>query len=983
MARRRSCQPADSGDEAASDQWSPTALASRGHGAHMQAQRLSLVLPALRAGCNKIVTLHQHHDAECWIGSGIRSLSQFYIDDVSGWMRVSPRLTHAAGRCPAPVLARLRLHRFTAFWMAPAIDQSSGLHANFCIVGSTGSTYRTSTPSRLNIVTGLPPSTPHIRTPNTVSSFPDILRTLPDPPPPSEPLVQCPISLSHVLPLYDESQRSIIRMAYPPHSRALMAELGGRHMQDHKLVFDAPAGVRSSDQRSTSSDAAAPNGTNHSGGRGSGQATTEDAANEDDEEDSSSSHEDEEDEPEVFAPSHGRGKGKGKRPSIRVEPVEDEESQNEDEEVASHETGLNLSKHPVNQLLTSNKKRTFSNVSNTSVLFGDDQSEQHSFPRRKVARKLSNGGLKPLLKYKENANEDMDGFENAIETDDEDYSGVNLVPDDDESELNFEEQEESYIIQEEEQQATALISQYNDARRLSLDSHASDDIFNLTAPLGEIYSMDPPGLNFSQFFEPEALPASPDPSAKRKYSDSSTKRVRFDDEVQVSDSSSTSSSELDSTLYPDLFLDQDKLPPSLTQLLEHDHDEDNGDYDSPASEMSFWDFGQEEAQTVPARGADDFDELSEAGSSGYETDMGDTTDEYESDVESVAHPQTPLQKKSVLRRPSSAPGSKASSPKPFERTSRPTGRAIPPTRGIFIHDDRSKAIAVTNRTTKTLTFYRPRATMVSWISTHGTKSSSTSTANNSPRTSMQQLNGSDSEVSNEVFSNPFTTDIMLTGIFGSAPTDDFFFGAESIGPPEAFYPFVSIGANGTIMDDEDDYEDEDSQEDLNITDFMDFGDDADDTDVEQEDEETDVPATPATSMLALNGSTPAQPTPMTETPTNRKRNTSDVMLQHFDRGVVTAFRNNQNRYRDLSCLPSDPTIRASVSRPIRSGKSAETVMTPLRKRSMSKRAAKSPYQASSPMVNASSPLSGVTKASSRLHNSVMSSRRVPRMGTFP
>lgn len=248
---------------------------------------------------------------------------------------------------------------------------------------------------------------------------------------------------------------------------------------------------------------------------------------------------------------------------------------------------------------------------------------------------------------------------------------------------------------------------------------------------------------------------------------------------------------------------------------------------------------------------------------------------------------------------------------------------------------------------------------------------------------MQQFNASDSEVSNEVFSNPFTTDIMLTGIFGSAPGDEYFFGTESIGPPEAFYPFVSIGANGTVVDDEEGYdEDEDYEDDLKITDFMDFGSDADATDVDQEDDETDVPATPATSMIAMNGSTPAHPTPLTETPGNRKRTTSDAMLQHFDRGVVTAFRNNQNRYRDIACLPSDPSIRASVSRPVRSGKSAEAVMTPLRKRSMSKRSAKSPFQASSPIVNASSPLSGVTKASSRLHSSLMSSRRAPRMGTF-
>ena len=130
-----------------------------------------------------------------------------------------------------------------------------------------------------------------------------------------------------------------------------------------------------------------------------------------------------------------------------------------------------------------------------------------------------------------------------------------------------------------------------------------------------------PDHGFSQFFEPEALPSSPGPGTKRKYSDSSTKRVRFDDEVQMSDSSSTSSSELDSSLYPDLFLETDKLPMSLTQLMENEYDEDNGDYyDSPASEMSFWDYEDANSGPRPAQQAVlEMDDSSEAGSSGYES----------------------------------------------------------------------------------------------------------------------------------------------------------------------------------------------------------------------------------------------------------------------------------------------------------------------------------------------------------------------------
>lgn len=276
--------------------------------------------------------------------------------------------------------------------------------------------------------------------------------------------------------------------------------------------------------------------------------------------------------------------------------------------------------------------------------------------------------------------------------------------------------------------------------------------------------------------------------------------------------------------------------------------------------------------------------------------------------------------------------------------------------------------------------------MIPWIPMTGYPSSTSSTANNSPRNSIAQpnANASDSEVSNEIFNNNLNTDIMLSGIFGSAPGNDFF-GSESIGPPEAFYPFVSIGSGGNLNAmDEDDEDSDDFEDDLNITDFMDFGSEGDDTDEDQDEdaEDTDAPATPATSTLALDGSTSAHP--MSSTPVNRTRSATDVLLQHFGRGVVTAFRSNQDRYRDVASLPSDPAARASVSRPVRSGKSAETLITPLRKRSRSNRVAKSPLKAMSTIGNRSSPLGAVTRATGRLQNSVLSPSRgpPPRMGTF-
>jgi hypothetical protein len=302
---------------------------------------------------------------------------------------------------------------------------------------------------------------------------------------------------------------------------------------------------------------------------------------------------------------------------------------------------------------------------------------------------------------------------------------------------------------------------------------------------------------------------------------------------------------------------------------------------------------------------------------------------------------------------------------------------------MFFHHEADQAIAVTNRATKSLTFYRPRTTLIPWIPLNDYHSSTSSTANNSPRNSIAQLNASDSEVSNEVLNNALNTDIMLTGMFGSAPGDEYFFGNGRVAPAEMFAPFAYPNMNFDPVDDEDeDYESNFEEDNIDIAEYMNL---SDDTDVEQDDEaqDPDVPATPATSTMALNGSTPAPP--MTDTPASRKRTTSDVMLEHFDRGVVTAFRSNQNRYRDVASQPTDPAARASVSRPVRSGKSAEALITPLRKRSRSNRlnrVAKSPLKRAA-TLNQSSPLSGVSKAASRLQDSVNEPPRPPpRMGEF-
>jgi len=196
-----------------------------------------------------------------------------------------------------------------------------------------------------------------------------------------------------------------------------MPSVGGSHHQDRRLIHDTTASSRRSDQRPASQDNTS--GSVHlTGGRGSQQLDTEAGANEDDEDDedadeeadSSTAYDGEQpdddtdaDVPTRFCGYGKGGKGKGKRPAIRVEAIEDGKTIKETE-VLFPEPGLIPHKHPSNSLKT-NKKRTFSNLSSTSVLFGDDSTDQESFPRRKVARKLSNTVAKPLLAYKETEGE--------------------------------------------------------------------------------------------------------------------------------------------------------------------------------------------------------------------------------------------------------------------------------------------------------------------------------------------------------------------------------------------------------------------------------------------------------------------------------------------------------------------------------------------------------------------------------------------------
>jgi hypothetical protein len=158
-------------------------------------------------------------------------------------------------------------------------------------------------------------------------------------------------------------------------------------------------------------------------------------------------------------------------------------------------------------------------------------------------------------------------------------------------------------------------------------------------------------------------------------------------------------------------------------------------------------------------------------------------------------------------------------------------------------------------------------------------------------------------------------------------------GGQALGPPEAFYPFTSINADGTLAHDsssaydDDDLDDEDL---LDVNDFITFGDDDSDDDngeVEQS-SDADVTSTPAPS------STPARPT------TARSEDQVHPLLAHFNKGVVGSFRRNQNRHQLLTrnsasreSLAFGGTHLEGTIRGVKSGRlhHANTPITPARK----------------------------------------------------
>ncbi|KIV99774.1 uncharacterized protein PV09_08580 [Verruconis gallopava] len=555
------------------------------------------------------------------------------------------------------------------------------------------------------------------------------------------------------------------------------------------------------------------------------------------------------------------------------------------------------------------RKRTSSELSVNTVLSTIERDDDEvEYPRKRVSRRLSNEN--GLLKYDSriiDIDEDIDlaEYSKAIQSssDDEDanYDGISQVDEEDESDV--EKLEEAVIIQEE---TARMINATADS---SVNGADSDIELPSDIDLGLFHSEMDDVFDAGESFFYRGLNSDPE-TPRRKRSDASARRVRFQDEIDIAphSSQSTTSSETDIDIFPDLlenpFKPRDELPAEVRSHIEEEDDADVANGFSSDGEGSCWDFGEDKASENffswhDEAESDSEDDDSDSDLSGYDSD-GDTTDD------DLPPPSTIRAPKSLLHsRTPSTITSEITTPKPFPRNRRARRGPI---MGSFIVDEK-KAMAFIDPNTKQLRIQPARIPHVDPFY------STASSVNNSPQVNFSSMAyDSDNSDFPRLLTGP--SDVMMSGVFGGLPGqryEDGRFVMEAngpllIGPPEAFYPFTSIRNDGTPEDDDDDYmteEEFDDDVDL-ITAFLDVEGDEDEPEFAEDDITS--PTTDAAD----------------ETPLARRS-----ILAHLDGGIVSSFRNHQDRHRHASKLPHDRNLDST---PIRDGRTADEVMTPLRKR---------------------------------------------------
>ncbi|KAL8907311.1 MAG: hypothetical protein Q9207_001488 [Kuettlingeria erythrocarpa] len=324
-------------------------------------------------------------------------------------------------------------------------------------------------------------------------------------------------------------------------------------------------------------------------------------------------------------------------------------------------------------------------------------------------------------------------------------------------------------------------------------------------------------------------------------------------------------------------------------------------------------------------------------SSGYETDQGETTDEEDVPASATTRPSA------LLRYSGSEFNNRlARQPLPKAPSSKlPPGHRWGPTLGSWVADP-TKPIAVVASSGKQLIVYpaqRPTSKGGKVFPTIA--SCSKSSPQMGPRTPTSQLTApfyhaamdesevGRSEISNQGTARPMlgaSPNLMMSGLgLGSGNL----FSGHALGPPEAFFPFHSIGADGSMVfgglnaaddddddgDDGDDGDDDDGDDDegeniLKLEDFIDFGRDSEESDQGggSNSESFQSP------KVGLSDQTDTDATP---TASPSAQSSSPNFYHHLNRGKVTAFRRNQYD-NDFGVYRSSSTSSIQVPNPIKS-----------------------------------------------------------------
>ncbi|KAJ5888607.1 hypothetical protein N7495_008648 [Penicillium taxi] len=494
-------------------------------------------------------------------------------------------------------------------------------------------------------------------------------------------------------------------------------------------------------------------------------------------------------------------------------------------------------------------------------------------------------------------NEDSDGQFGSDASDSEEgsddvYAAVDYITDEDE-EQDLEKMEERVIMESERSSRILPTSETVDWQ--------SAEVFG-----------DSMFLPAASFFDDEHLYSAMDPFGEtdlvsEAVETPAARRVHFEER---SDSSSDSESHTDDEI-PGDFLQQDSLDPQLRRMIESDNDHHRSHRRQSEELYGDADYGHSNIYHVESDGS------SEGSLSGYESDDGDTTDEDLPPPATITHPR------SLLRRDST------DSLAPTDDKTDVPPRRRGPIMGTFKADP-NKPVALVDVTGKHLVIIPAYASSRhDWLDSAA--NSMPGTAANSPRqTTLQLVDESDTDAlasPNHADFSPMlasSANLMMTAL-----GNDLTPGGQVMGPPEAFYPSRDFAIDSSYEDDDED----DPEASLNVDDFIDFGNGSSD---EDEVNSNDEALSPRTGGKTRKNS--GTPTPSRNSEAQPDSN-AERFLNHLDKGIVTAFRRNNNRYQALLRLPqhrefmpaNSPSRPASV---FRHTKHADQ-RTPTRKRKAS------------------------------------------------